>query len=294
MAGMCEGLVAIVTGAGRGIGRAHALEFARQGAKVVVNDLGGARDGQGAGVGPAQAVVDEIKAMGGQAVANGDDVADWAGAERLVRMAIEQFGGLDILVNNAGILRDRTIVNMTEDEWDAVIRVHLKGSFAPLHFAAGYWRDEHKAGRPRQAAVINTSSSSGLFANPGQGNYGAAKSGLATLAQIADKELGRYGVRVNAIYPTALSRMTEDIFQQRPPEGLDELEPEAVAPAVVWLCSPQAAGVHGQVFGVRGNSITFAETWKRGPSEHKEGRWAVEEVGPAIESLMRQAGVAQA
>lgn len=290
MAGICDGQVVIVTGAGRGIGRAHALEFARQGAKVVVNDLGGARDGQGAGAGqsPAQAVVHEIEALGGQAIANGDDVSDWAGAKRLVQLAIDHFGGLDVLVNNAGILRDRTIVNMTEDEWDAVIRVHLKGSFAPLHFAANYWRDEHKAGRPRQAAVINTSSSSGLFANPGQGNYGAAKSGAATLAQIADKELGRYGVRVNAIYPTALSRMTEDIFQQRPPEGLDELEPEAVAPAVVWLCSPLAAHVHGQVFGVRGNAITLAEPWKRGPTVHKEGRWDVQEVGPAISGLMRE------
>src|SRR4051794_12423077 len=216
MTGICDGRVAIVTGAGRGIGRGHALELARQGARVVVNDIGASLDGEGADTGPAQAVVDEITAAGGEAVANTDDVADWAGAERLVGQAIATFGRLDALVNNAGILRDRMIVNMTEAEWDAVIRVHLKGTFAPLHHAAVHWRERAKAGEAVDARVINTSSTSGLFANPGQGNYGAAKSGIASLTIIAAKELGRYGVTANAIAPGARTRMTENL---RPRSG---------------------------------------------------------------------------
>ena len=198
MSEICRGRVAVVTGAGRGVGRGHALELARQGASVVVNDLGGSVDGTGADAGPAKAVVDEILALGGEAVASTDDVADWEGARRPVETAIGAFGKLDVLVNNAGILRDRMLFNMTEGEWDAVMRVHLKGTFAPTRWAASYWRDEHKAGRPPDARVISTSSTSGLFANPGQSNYGAAKSGIATFSIIASKELARYGVTVNA------------------------------------------------------------------------------------------------
>ncbi len=287
---LCEGRIVVITGAGRGIGRAYALEFARQGARVVVNDLGGAPDGKGAADAPALSVVREIEQLGGQAVANTDDIADWAGARRLVHTALDTFGGLDVLVNNAGVLRDRTVVNMSEEEWDVIMRVHLKGTFAPLHHAAAYWRDEAKAGRQRQAAVINTSSSSGLFANPGQANYGAAKSGVATLSLIAAKELGRYGVSVNAIYPTALSRLTEETFRNHPPrEGLDGLGPEAVAPAVVWLGSPAAAHVTGQVFGVRGNSITLAEGWRAGPVVSQATRWSIEEAGVAVNSLLQAA-----
>jgi NAD(P)-dependent dehydrogenase (short-subunit alcohol dehydrogenase family) len=208
--GICDGRVVIVTGAGNGIGRAHALAFAYEGAKVVVNDLGGARDGTGSGT-AAQAVVDEIAAFGGDAVANTDDVSSWAGAEALVGQAITHFGALDVVVNNAGILRDRMLTNMTEGEWDSVIAVHLKGTFSMARHAAGYWREEAKAGRARDARLINTTSSSGIFGNVGQTNYGAAKAGIAGFSVIASKELGRYGVTVNAIAPTALTRMTEDL-----------------------------------------------------------------------------------
>src|SRR4249919_3808288 len=211
--GALEGRVAIITGAARGIGREHALLFAREGAKVVVNDLGGAADGEGAdsagGVSAAQEVVDEIGGAGGEAVANGDDVASWEGAQRLVNAAVATFGDLDILVNNAGILRDRVVVNMTEDEWDAVIDVHLKGHFAPTRWAAAYWREQHKAGVSKPRNLVHTSSTSGLLANPGQANYGAAKSGIATMSQICAKELVRYGVRSNCIAPAARTRLTE-------------------------------------------------------------------------------------
>src|SRR5262245_10975021 len=222
MAGICEGRVAIVTGAGRGIGREHALELARQGAKVVVNDLGGRADGTGADASPAHEVVDEIAAMGGEAIANGDDVSDFNAAQSLVQSAIDRFGTLDVVVNNAGILRDRMLFNMDEAEWDAVIRVHLKGTFGPSRFAAEYWRGKQKAGEPVDARIINTSSTSGLFANPGQSNYGAAKSGIATFSIIAAKELGRYGVTVNAIAPGARTRMTQDLggaMSAAPAEG---------------------------------------------------------------------------
>src|SRR6478609_12194887 len=207
--GALDGRVAIITGAGRGLGREHALLFAAEGAMVVVNDLGGANDGAGADATPAQQVVDEIEALGGEAVANGDNVADWQGAQNLINTAIETFGDLDILVNNAGILRDRVIVNMTEAEWDAVIAVHLKGHFAPTRWAAAYWREQHKAGATKPRNLVHTSSTSGLFPNPGQANYGAAKSGIATMSQICAKELVRYGVRSNAIAPAARTRLTE-------------------------------------------------------------------------------------
>ncbi len=209
--GICDGRVVIVTGAGRGIGRGHALEFAHQGAKVVVNDLGAEVDGNGSSTGPAGEVVDEIRAMGGEAIANGENVADFEGARRLVQSAVDTFGDLHVLVNNAGILRDRMLVNMTEAEWDAVINVHLKGTFAPTRHAAEYWREQTKAGKTVDARVICTSSTSGIFGNPGQANYGAAKAGIASFAIIASRELGRYGVTVNAIAPAARTRMTENL-----------------------------------------------------------------------------------
>ena len=223
--GALDGRIAVITGAGRGIGRAHALLFAHEGARIVVNDLGGAEDGSGADAGPAQAVVEEIKAMGGEAVANTDNVADFAGAERLIQSAVDAFGDINVLVNNAGILRDRMLVNMSEAEWDDVIRVHLKGHFAPLHFAAKYWRDQSKAGRDVNAAVVNTSSTSGLFNNPGQANYGAAKTGITSLTIIAQKELGRYGVRVNAIAPAAFTRLIATIPGREGPEETGEWSP---------------------------------------------------------------------
>jgi NAD(P)-dependent dehydrogenase (short-subunit alcohol dehydrogenase family) len=297
MTAICEGRVAVVTGAGRGIGRGHALELARQGAKVVVNDLGGSRDGSGHDAGPAQTVVDEIVAAGGEAVANADDIADWKGAQRLVETAVEAFGGLDVVVNNAGILRDRMIFNMDEDEWDAVIRVHLKGTFAVTRWAAAHWRERSKAGDHVEGRVINTSSTSGLFANPGQGNYGAAKSGIATLSIIAAKELGRYGVTVNAIAPGALTRMTEDLFRARggtaptapapPAEGdWDPRSPDNIAPLVTWLASTESSGVTGQVFLVSGGRIAIAEGWRRGPAVEQTGRWHPADLGPVVADLV--------
>ena len=292
MSGICAGRVAIVTGAGRGIGRGHALELARQGARVVVNDLGVAVDGSGSDRGPAQAVVDEIRSAGGEAIANGDDVSTWAGAEALVASAIATFGGLDVVVNNAGILRDRMLVNMTEDEWDAVVRVHLKGTFAPTRFAAAYWRERSKAGEPVDARVINTSSTSGLFANPGQTNYGAAKSGIATFSIIAAKELGRYGVTVNAIAPGALTRMTENLSASRPPppdDGWSERSPENIAPLVTWLASAEAAGITGQVFLVAGGRIAIARPWERGPGIDGGARWDPARLGSVVPALVADA-----
>src|SRR3954465_7641445 len=237
MAKLCEGRVAIVTGAGRGIGREHALSLARHGAKVVVNDLGGSMDGTGADASPAQQVVDEIKGMGGEAVANGDNVADFAGAEAMIKQAVDTFGDLHVVVNNAGILRDRVLANMTEAEWDAVINVHLKGTFAPSRHAAAYWREQAKAGEQLDNRIINTSSVSGIYGNPGQTNYGAAKAGIAAFTQIAARELIRYGVTVNAIAPGALTRMTEGLagMAQDSEEEREMLHPHWVAPVAVWL-----------------------------------------------------------
>ena len=291
--GICDGRVVIVTGAGRGIGREEALLFAAEGAKVVVNDYGVDLDGGGPKSEVAESVVEEIKAMGGEAVANGDDVADWEGSQRLVNLAIETFGGLDTLVNNAGILRDRMLVNMTEEEWDAVIRVHLKGTFCTTRWAAAYWRERTKAGETNVARVVNTSSGSGLYANPGQSNYGAAKSGIASFSQIVAKELGRYGVNVNAIAPGARTRMTLSVPRAaaRPepkPGEFDRRDPANVAPLVVWLGSPASAEVTGQVFNVAGGMIGVAETWRRGPSEDKGDRWSPAEVGDVVPKLLAQ------
>src|SRR5215510_728924 len=263
--GALDGRVAVITGAGRGIGREHALLFAREGAKVVVNDLGGSEAGEGNDATPAQQVVDEIVAAGG-AVANYDDVADFEGAESLVRQAIDTFGDLHVLVNNAGILRDRMITNMTEEEWDAVIRVHLKGTFAPSRWAAAYWREQVKAGKEVDGRIINTTSVSGIYGQPGQINYGAAKAGIAAFTNIAAMELVRYGVTVNAVAPVALTRMTEGLGPA--PETDEEREmrsPRWIAPIVTWLASTESAGVTGRIFEASGQTLAIAEGWHRGP-----------------------------
>jgi NAD(P)-dependent dehydrogenase (short-subunit alcohol dehydrogenase family) len=267
MTGMCEGRVAIVTGAGRGIGREYALMLAEQGAKVIVNDLGGERDGTGSDASPAQQVVDEIKAMGGEAAVNGADVSDFAAAKEMIDQAIDTFGGLDVVVNNAGILRDRMLTNMTEEEWDLVIKVHLKGTFAPARHAAAYWRERAKAGETNDARLINTTSVSGIYGNPGQTNYGAAKQGIAGFTFIAALELQRYGVTVNAIAPGALTRLTEDLgMGQASEEAKAAMSPRWVAPLCTWLASPQSAGVTGRVFEASGRMLAVAEGWHRGPS----------------------------
>jgi NAD(P)-dependent dehydrogenase (short-subunit alcohol dehydrogenase family) len=294
MSRICEGRVAIVTGAGRGLGREHALELARQGAKVVVNDLGTSGAGEGASSGPAEDVVSLIKEMGGEAVANADDVADFDGARRMVAQAVETFGGLDVLVNNAGFLRDRMLVNTSEDEWDAVVRVHLKGHFAPLRHAASYWRDEAKAGRPRSARVVNTSSGAGLQGSIGQGTYSAAKAGIAGLTIVAAAELGRYGVTVNALAPAARTRMTEAAFADtmaRPDEGFDAMDPANVSPVVAWLASEDAGDVTGRLIEVEGGRICVEEGWRHGPAQDLGRRWQADEVGPALRELLAAAAV---
>ncbi|EHR50340.1 short-chain alcohol dehydrogenase like protein [Saccharomonospora marina XMU15] len=292
MTGIVEGRVVIVTGAGRGIGREHALAFAREGARVVVNDIGVGLDGSGSSGGPAEQVVAEIEAAGGSAVANTDDIADWAGAQRLVDTAVEKFGRLDVLVNNAGFLRDRMLVNMAEQEWDAVIRVHLKGHFATLRHAAAYWRAEAKAGRTPSARVINTSSGAGLLGSVGQGNYSAAKAGIAGLTVVAAAELARYGVTVNAIAPAARTRMTEQTFADdmaAPEDGFDAMAPENVSPLVVWLGSEESAKVTGRVFEVEGGQVSLAQAWRHGPSEDKGARWEPPELGPVVARLLERA-----
>jgi len=289
---LCEGRVAIVTGAARGLGRAHALAFAAAGAAVVVNDYGVALDGTGADTSPAQQVVDEIVAAGGRAVANADDVADWAGAQRLVQTAVDAFGRLDVLVNNAGFLRDRMLANLGEDEWDAVIRVHLKGHFAPMRHAAAYWRAESKAGRQPDARVINTSSGAGLLGSIGQGNYAAAKAGIAALSIVAAAEFARYGVMVNAIAPAARTRMTEQAFADMmaaPEDGFDAMAPENVSPLVVWLGSPESKDVTGRVFEVEGGKITVADGWRHGASVDKGARWEPAELGAVVADLLAKA-----
>jgi NAD(P)-dependent dehydrogenase (short-subunit alcohol dehydrogenase family) len=294
MTGICDGRVVIVTGSGRGIGRAHALAFAAQGAKVVVNDLGAEVDGSGSSPGPAGEVVDEIRAGGGEAVANGDDVSDWEGAQRLVNTAVETFGGLDVLVNNAGILRDRMLVNMTDDEWDAVIKVHLRGTFGPTRWAAAYWRERAKAGETNDARIINTSSPSGIYGNPGQANYGAAKAGIASFTIIVAMELARYGVTANAIAPVALTRMTAGLggatqLPERKPEEFDAMAPENISPLVVWLGSAESKDVTGRVFNVGGGRISVAEGWVAGPGVDKGDRWDPAELGGVVPKLVAEA-----
>jgi NAD(P)-dependent dehydrogenase (short-subunit alcohol dehydrogenase family) len=283
--GTLDGRVAIITGAGRGIGREHALLFAREGAAVVVNDLGGANDGTGNDAGPAQQVVDEIKAAGGKAVANTDNVASWAGAEALVNQAISEFGRLDILVNNAGILRDAFIAGVTEEQWDAVIAVHLKGHAATLHHAAAYWKEQSKAGIEVNASVINTASASGTFMpNAGQGNYGAAKAGIAALTLVAADELDRYGVRVNAISPIARTRLTlatpgmSALFAAEVEEGeFDAFAPSNISPLVARLAAPNCK-LTGKVFAVQGGAITELEGWHSVSTIESEGPWLLDDL----------------
>ncbi|MDZ7675895.1 MAG: SDR family oxidoreductase [Acidimicrobiales bacterium] len=289
MSGINEGRVAIVTGAGRGIGREHSLMLAEQGAKVVVNDLGGSMDGTGDDRGPAQQVVDEITDMGGQAVANTDDISDFEGAKRLVDQALEHFGTLDILVNNAGILRDRMLTNMTEEEWDAVIKVHLKGTFAPSRHAAAYWREQTKAGNEVDGRIINTTSPSGIYGNVGQTNYGAAKAGIASFTIIASQELGRYGVTVNAIAPAALTRMTENLgMGQASEEDKELLSPRLISPVVVFLASPAGKEVTGRVFDVSGRMLSVSEGWHRGPTIEMPGD-DPEALGPDVLRIVGEA-----
>jgi NAD(P)-dependent dehydrogenase (short-subunit alcohol dehydrogenase family) len=273
------GKVAIVTGAGRGIGREHALALARAGASVVVNDLGATLTGEGADETPAQQVVAEIESLGGAAVADGENVADFAGAERMVRRAVDTFGRLDILINNAGITRDRMLVNMSEEEWDAVIAVHLKGHFAPMRHAAAYWRERSKAGDEVRARVINTSSPSGVFGNVGQANYGAAKAGIAGLTLIAAQELARYGVTVNCLAPNARTRMTEAAFGEipKPDDGFDAMDPANMSPIVVALCADEAQHVTGQCFFVYGGAVNVLRGWDAGDLFARDERWEADE-----------------
>lgn len=292
--GALDGRIAIITGAGRGIGRAHALLFAAEGAAVVVNDRGGAPDGgagPGDGGGAAASVVAEIEAMGGRAVANDDDVADWQGGERLVAAALDAFGDLHVLVNNAGILRDRSLCNMTEAEWDDVIRVHLKGHFVPSHFAGLWWREQHRAGTTVDRSIINTSSTSGLLGNPGQTNYGAAKAGIGAFTIIAAQELRAYGVRVNAIAPAARTRLTEatpglgDIVQPPPePNAFDVWDPENVSPLVAYLATADAPE-NGATFFVQGGTVRRMEPWQMGTTIERDGRWTVAELAAEMPKL---------
>jgi NAD(P)-dependent dehydrogenase (short-subunit alcohol dehydrogenase family) len=292
-AGICAGRSVVITGAGNGIGRAHALAFAAEGANVVVNDVGAARDGSGGSAGAAQQVADEITATGGQAIANTDDITDWAGGERLVRQATEAFGRLDVLVNNAGILRDRMVVNMTEAEWDSVVAVHLKGTFVTSHHAAAYWRDRAKAGEDNDARIINTTSSSGIFGNVGQANYGAAKAGIASLTIITSMELQRYGVTVNAVAPTAYTRMTEDLprYQEaaKDPTARESLDPSHISPVVVWLGSALSRSVTGRVFSVRGTRISVCEGWVHGPTIERDEHWTPGELDEVLPDLVAAA-----
>ena len=290
--GALDGRVAIITGAGRGLGRSHALTFAAEGAKVVVNDLGGAIDGSGDDRSAAEQVVDEIRAMGGEAIANADDVADWKGGSRLVDAAIEAFGDLHVLVNNAGILRDRVLVNMTEEEWDSVIQVHLKGHFVPTRFAAAYWRQRCKAGEEVEASVINTSSTSGLMGNPGQSNYGAAKAGIAAFTTIVAREVGRYGVRVNGVAPAARTRMTvqtpglSDVVKAPEDEGrFDVWDPANVSPFVAWLAKADCP-VTGRMFYVQGGKVQEVRPWSMGDLIDKGDRWTVEELDEEMHRLI--------
>jgi NAD(P)-dependent dehydrogenase (short-subunit alcohol dehydrogenase family) len=289
--GILDGRIAIVTGAGRGIGRAHALELARQGAKVVVNDLGTSGAGEGSASEVAHEVVAEIQARGGEAVANGADVADFEQAAAMVQQAIDTFGGLDILVNNAGFVRDRMLVNTSEEEWDAVIRVHLKGHFAPLRHAGAWWRIEAKQGRQRVARVVNTSSGAGMQGSIGQTTYSAAKAGIAGMTLVAAAELGRYGVSVNAIAPVARTRMTEGAFPEMMAEGtgdFDPMDPANNSPIVAWLAS-EDCDITGRVLEIEGGQICVEEGWRHGPRQDIGRRWEAAEVGVTVRELIAQA-----
>jgi NAD(P)-dependent dehydrogenase (short-subunit alcohol dehydrogenase family) len=292
--GSLDGRVCIITGAGRGLGREHSLLMGAEGAHVVVNDIGGATDGTGDDATPAEEVAAEIRAQGGEAIANHDDIASWEGGRHLIEETLRAYDALHVLVNNAGILRDRTLVNMTEDDWDAVMTVHLKGHFVPTRWAANHWRDRAKAGEATDASVINTSSTSGLLGNPGQSNYGAAKAGIAAFSAIAAKELARYGVRVNCIAPAARTRLTEstpglsDVVQPPSDGGFDAWDPANVAPLVAWLASADC-DVTGHCYYVMGGTIRRFEPWSLGPRLEKDGRWTPEELAESLPGIEGEA-----
>ena len=289
--GICDGRVVIITGAGRGLGREHALAFAAEGAKVVVNDVGASLQGEGNDMSPAQEVVDLIRANGGEAITNGDDIADWDGAGRLVQSAIDTFGGLDTVVTNAGIVRDRMFVNMSVDEWDAVIRVHLRGTFCPVKHAVDYWRAESKAGRPREGRVVTTSSGAGLHGSIAQTNYSAAKAGIATFTINIAAELGRIGVNANSIAPSARSRMTEEAFAEmmaKPDTGFDAMDPANISPLVVWLGSGDC-NVSGRIFECAGGLISLADGWQIGAEFDKGAKWDPAEIGAVVDDLVKAA-----
>jgi len=297
---LLEGKVAIVTGAGRGIGRGEALLLAREGAKVVVNDVGGGFDGKGEHHGPADDIVKEIRDLDGEAVTNYDSVVDFQAAKRIIDTAISNFGKLDILVNNAGILRDRMIFNMTAEEWDAVLGVHLKGTFNCTRHACAYWREQHKAGKPVAGRIINTVSDAGLVYNPGQSNYGAAKAGIAAFTLIVAKEMAKYFVTSNVVVPMARTRLTTDATPSLAPLmstpedmekkfGFDVLDPDNIAPLVVYLASDDAKDITGQVFRIIGGTVWLLESWRSFDKITKPGRWAPEELGPKVKELLGRA-----
>ena len=288
----CEGRVVIVTGAGRGIGREHALLFAREGAAVVVNDLGTTLAGERATSEPAEEVVAQIRSMGGRAVASADDVADFRAAARLVALAVDSFGGLDVVVNNAGFVRDRMFANTSEDEWDAVLRVHLKGHFSVTRHACGYWREQAKAGAPVDALIINTSSGAGLLGSIGQSAYSAAKAGILGLTLVQAAELARYGITANAIAPAARTRMTETTFaemMQKPAEGFDVMDAANIAPLAVWLGSRASRHVTGRVFELKGGELCLYQGHRPGPSVDKGARWEPGELGDVVADLLARA-----
>lgn len=289
MSGICDGRVVIVTGAGRGIGRAHAEAFAKEGAKVVVNDLGTSNDGRGAESALAEEVAAHIRASGGDAIANGDDVTTSDGAARMVGAAVDKWGKLDVLVNNAGFVRDRMFVSVTEEEWDAVLRVHLRGHFCPAQKAVAHWRERAKAGEKLDARIINTTSGAGLLGSVGQSAYSTAKAGIVGLTLVQAAELGRYGITSNTIAPAARTRMTEAVFadmMKKPDEGFDKMAPENVSPLVVWLGSAEARDVTGRVFEVEGGMITLGEGYRRGAKADKGDRWSPSELGPVVRGLI--------
>jgi len=290
--GICDGRVVIVTGAGRGLGRAHAEAFAAEGAKVVVNDIGVSLAGEGGSASPAEEVVEAIRSAGGEAVTSDHDIANFETAGALVKTALDAFGRLDVVVNNAGIVRDRMFVSTSEQEWDAVIHVHLKGHYAVSHHACAHWRGEAKAGNPVDARIINTSSGAGLQGSVGQSAYSTAKGGIAALTLVQAAELGRYGITSNALAPSARTRMTEEVFADmmaKPEDGFDAMAPENVSPLVVWLGSPESRDVTGRVFELEGGKICLADGWRSGPSVDKGARWAPDELGAAVADLIAKA-----
>jgi len=290
--GICRGRVVIVTGAGRGIGREHALELARQGAKVIVNDLGATAAGEGRDASPAQEVVEAIRQGGGEAIVNGGDVADFEQAGVLVKQALDAFGRLDAVVNNAGILRDRMFVNGSVEEWDAIMRVHLRGHFCVTRHACAHWRDRSKAGERVAARIVNTSSGAGLQGSVGQSNYAAAKAGIAALTLVQAVELARYGVTANAIAPSARTRLTEGVFpdmMRKPEQGFDAMDPANISPLVTWLCSEESGEVTGRVFEIEGGKISVADGWRSGPAIDRGGRWDPAEVGDAVREILAKA-----